>query len=439
MKTKIYILLAVLISLAGIQELNAQDTIWKRIVNSESSGQFTKSGTHILYTVLKDGSESTIQLISADSGRVIWTDDSTNLGGQLLSPDSLTFATNNGGSDSNGFVAIRRLSDGAILKRFDTVFTNNYPRPFPYSWKIGAGSFSNNGRYLFVLTDDRKPYGHTDETVHNYIFKIDVLTGQLVNLRLDSSLSYFVNKPDEDKLICWNRHGIAFYDTESLNEQKSYRDGGIFRISRSGRYITTMHGQDSLITWDTQRDSIIKRNHLDSFYLTTLRYTSNDSIVVLLYMKNTVNHILVYNIFTNTKLNDFVFHPLFDENTYYFALSPDDSKLLVIGEGTGIYMYDLTLLPTAKKDDNPPDAIIRVNPNPALGNVAIELDSQTYYDAIISLYDENGSFVMNIKEGNYNSGMNTITFSTKNLSNGIYFIRVAGSRVNQSSKLIINK
>ena len=443
MKTKIYILLALLLSLSGIQELNAQDTLWTKVFEQSKSGVFTKDGTKVLYTFYPNDLGLTLQLCTADSGLVLWSDDSLKNHSIIIAPDSISFLSYGVTDSGSEYIAIRRLSDGTVMQQFDTIFTNANPKPIPFRWKLDNSVFSNNSKYLFVSTTDRNAFTPNDATIHNYIYKIDLLTGQLVYLRLDSNINYFVMKPDEDKLICWNNNGIAFYDTDSLKEQKSYRDGGIFRISRSGRYISNFHGDDSLITWDSQRDSIVKRNHLDSLDLWSFRYTQNDSIVIISALP--INlwqwELVFYNVLSGQKIKEMLMHYTLNEvllTPVSFEVSPDGSKLLVKGN-EGIYMFPLSLNPITHKEDNPPESIIRVNPNPALGNVVIQLDSQTYYDAKISLYDENGGFVMNIKEENFNSEMNTITFSTKNLSNGIYFIRVAGSRVIQSSKLIINK
>ncbi len=441
MKTKIFILLSVILSLLGIQELNAQDTLWTRKVNSESRGYFSNDGTKVLISHYNDSSQYVTCLLTADSGRVMWTNDSVKLPGDLISPDSLTFLSV-GGSDSSPVMLIRRLSDGSIIKRLDSIIFKNYPRPLPYHWKTKSYAFSRDGRYLFVLTSDEF-YQGPKKTEINYIYKIDLSNDELVSLKKDNSVNEILMKPDENILLIFkdSLKYIGFYDTDSLNLQKYYRDDawGIFQISRSGRYITSIHEFGNIYTWDTQVDSIIKKKQIDSLYLESFHYTSNDSLIVLLAVINKSYKFVVYNVFTSQIINSWYWQVPPIEIIKRFDLSPDDSKLLVNGYSRSIYMYDLTLQPTAKKDDIHPEAIIRINPNPALGNVVVEFDSQMYDNAKILLYDEDGGFVMNIKEGNLNSGMNTITFSTKNLSNGIYFIRVTGGSINQSSKLIILK
>ncbi len=252
MKTKIFILLTVLLSLSVIQELRSQDTLWSKIIGGNISAKFTKDGTKVLYTF---GSGENMQLCTADSGRVLWSKDTTHLVGKFFTPDSLYFFSE-GGQDSSNFLVMLRLSDGSEIKRYDTLILNNYPQPVPYYWLLGTCTFSNNGRYLFIATSDWNNFTPWDATTHNIIYKIDLITNQLVYLRRDSTIDNFEMKPDENVIICENRHGISFYDTDSLKEQKSYKDWGIGEISRSGRYITTIHS-DSLFTWDTQRDSII--------------------------------------------------------------------------------------------------------------------------------------------------------------------------------------
>ncbi len=437
MKTKIFILLAVLLSLSGIQELRSQDTLWTKTFKESIDASLTIDGTKVLYTFWPGPTQ---QLCTADSGRVIWTTDSLHLFRGLMSPDSTTFLSY-GITDSNTeYLTIRRLSDGAVIKRYDTIISNNYPKPIPLKWAFQYCLFSNDGRYLYCTTSD---FVSLNITTHNIIFKIDLINDVLVFVRQDSSLWMEFMKPNENYLIFSNKNGLSFYTLDSLKEYKYYKDRGISKISRSGRYITTMHGEDSLLTWDTQIDSIIKRNHLDSLKLWDLRYTQNDSIVIISALPIDLWQwkLIFYNVLSGRKIKEMLMHYTLNGvllTPASFEVSPDGSKLLVNGT-EGIYMFPLSLNPITHKEDNPPEAIIRVNPNPALGNVAIEFDSQTYYDAKISLYDENGGFVMNIKEGNLNSGMNTITFSTKNLSNGIYFIRVAGRNINQSTKLIIMK
>ncbi len=434
MKTKIFILLAVLLSLLGIQELRSQDTLWTKTFKESIDASLTIDGTKVLYTFWPGPTQ---QLCTADSGRVIWTTDSLHLFRGLMSPDSTTFLSY-GITDSNTeYLTIRRLSDGAVIKRYDTLITNNYPKPLPLSWYIQSLVYSNDGRYLYCMTTDRT--GLDVKNIHNNIYKLDLLTDQLVFLRQASSIYYMqFMKPDENYLIFDSEQGITFYTSDSLKKSKTYNGGGIFEISRSGRYITRINS-DSLFTWDTQRDSIIKRNHLDSLKLGTLKYTSNDSLIILLTVINESYKIVVYNVFTSQIINSWYLQLPGDELTYGFELSPDDSKLLVIGHSEGIYMYDLTLLSTAKKDDNNPQTILQVNPNPALGNIGIVITLEHSEKMRVSLYDSNGDFVKEISNEIFTEGINQVSFNTKNLSNGIYFIRVAGSRVNQSSKLIINK
>ncbi len=173
--------------------------------------------------------------------------------------------------------------------------------------------------------------------------------------------------------------------------------------------------------------------------LITFRYTSNDSIIVILTSINKSYRFVIYNVFTGQFINSWYLQLPLREYTSHFELSPDDSKLLVLGDDRAIYMYGLTLQPLTKKDDTPPQSILQINPNPALGNIDIAITLDQSEKMRISLYDSNGNFVKEISNGILIEGINQVSFNTKNLSNGIYFIRVTGSSINHSSKLIILK
>jgi len=236
MKTKILLVLAVVMSVFGVAGMKGQDTLWTKRFHGSSSARFTKDGTKVLYTF---GYGDTMQLCTADSGNIIWSYASIQNVGKFMSPDSLTFGTEKG-RDSLCKFYIRRLSDGAVIKTLDTILFNNYPRPLPFTWTLGTATFSNDGRFLFLATSDYN--GELNKTEINYIYKIDLITNQLIYLRRDSLINQFDMKPDENILICWNKNGISFYDTDSLKEHKSYKDySGIYEISRSGRYITSLH------------------------------------------------------------------------------------------------------------------------------------------------------------------------------------------------------
>jgi len=304
--------------------------------------------------------------MTANSGRVIWIDDTSHLDGSV-SPDSVHF-TSIGGFDSSSFIAIRRISDGVITKKYDTVFKNNYPRPYPlFPWSIVGVLFSENGRYLYSITSDYS-YRTPEKKETNYIFKIDLITDQLVFIRKDSSIYDFVKLPNTDTIIFWNSNGLSFYNTDSLKEFKHYKDRGTYEISRSGRYITTKHDPGNIYTWDIQCDSIIRRNHLDSLDLWGLAYTQNDSIIIISALPKGVWQwkLIFYNVLSGIKIKEKLMHYTLGNvllTPANFEVSPDGTKLLVTGP-YGIYMFPLSLNPITHEEDENTKTLIQIIPNP---------------------------------------------------------------------------
>ena len=438
MKTKILLVLAVVMSVLGVAEMKGQDTIWTKIFHGSSSARFTKDGTKVLYTF---GSRDSMQLCTADSGNILWSYASTQNVGKFMSPDSLTFGTEKG-KDSSCIFYIRRLSDGAVVKTLDTILFNNYPRPLPYTWTLGTATFSNDGRFLFLATSD---HGYLpDQTTINYIYKIDLLTNQLINLRRDSSISQFEMKPNENVLICCNKNGIAFYNTDSLKEYKSYKDyNGTYKTSRSGRYITTLHDPGNIYTWDTQCDSIIRRNHLDSLELFSLNYTNNDSIILISALPKSVWQwrLIFYNVLSGIKIKEMLMHYSFNGSLLTpesFEISNNGSKLLVCGPEV-LAMFPFTLNPITHKDVETPQSLLEIKPNPSLETVRIDFNLTDSAEAKLTLYNSNGEFVMEIANRYFDVGKNQVSFSSKQLTNGMYFIKITSAKLNQSSKLIILK
>ena len=427
MKTKIYILLVVLISLAGISEVKAQDTLWTRAIGA---GKFTLDGSKVYYVYVGQGID---QLVTADSGRVIWT-DSTARGGSWMTPDSLYFAGPEGWN-----IYFRRLSDGTVVKKYDTLIVNNYPKYMSLKWRIERLTFSKDGRYLFFTTSDHIANMPID-SINNMIYKVDMQTDRLVALIKVKQCKLGSIATNDSFLICSSNHGIFFFSLEDLSYVKKYNDGNDYSLyqSKSGRYITTTSPYGDIQTWDTQRDSIIKKSKLDSVDTYDLAYTNNDSIVYLDYVKNKIEHILKFNLFTEQRLNDFIFD--YDYLSIgSIELSGDDSKLLANIEHGGVFVYDLTSQPSAKKDNETPQSSIQVTPNPTLGSTKIEITTEQSENVKILLFDANGKFIMDIVEKYLDTGTNTITFSTKNIPNGSYLVNVKGQQINQTKKLVIYK
>ncbi|MGP8217649.1 MAG: alkaline phosphatase family protein [Bacteroidia bacterium] len=93
---------------------------------------------------------------------------------------------------------------------------------------------------------------------------------------------------------------------------------------------------------------------------------------------------------------------------------------------------------TAVNSINQPADEVAVWPNPAKNELNVKLTVTGDDKANIGLYDITGRMVKETP-ADLKSGANTFTISTSDVSNGVYFLKIAGEKINLCEKIVVGK
>ena len=111
------------------------------------------------------------------------------------------------------------------------------------------------------------------------------------------------------------------------------------------------------------------------------------------------------------------------------------------GEITENTIYAVKITPTMGDGVVTPEAVnalttTRVYPNPVQGMMNIEINASMSSDMNISIYNLTGQVVME-KNVSVNTGINTTTVNTSELSSGVYFVTVNANGFSKTTKVVV--
>jgi hypothetical protein len=92
---------------------------------------------------------------------------------------------------------------------------------------------------------------------------------------------------------------------------------------------------------------------------------------------------------------------------------------------------------THVKPDQQGNAELKIYPTPTSGNLVIS-GMKNYKDAMISIIDESGRYVQQIKTSSSTEG-GTINLNVSSLDNGVYFIKIQNQAQITTKKIVVNK
>lgn len=107
---------------------------------------------------------------------------------------------------------------------------------------------------------------------------------------------------------------------------------------------------------------------------------------------------------------------------------------LIPNEAPKIYSFEEQ---NYKKIPSKPFVFEKLYPNPCRDIIKIRYNSPDPHKVVITLYDAAGRLVKKVFDGRSKVGMNEILYSTQNLSNGIYFVRLKIEEKQMVQKVIL--
>lgn len=145
-------------------------------------------------------------------------------------------------------------------------------------------------------------------------------------------------------------------------------------------------------------------------------------------------------------------HPwgLRPDSLHYDSLFPGEHLVVYVQTLTGnpalglqpLYIYQSGSAPfTAPASIETPSNSVLLNlyPNPANGNTNLQVKLNAEQNVSIDIYNLLGEKVYSQEEGKMSSGMHLITIPCKNLSSGVYFIRLVSDNITTTRKLVIQQ
>lgn len=92
---------------------------------------------------------------------------------------------------------------------------------------------------------------------------------------------------------------------------------------------------------------------------------------------------------------------------------------------------------TERNRTEPPLALLSVSPNPVVGPLHVRFGAPSRIPAAVNLYDRNGRFVECIWQGQLNGQVLDVAWDSRNLQNGVYFVRLEGANLTKTVKTVI--
>jgi hypothetical protein len=109
---------------------------------------------------------------------------------------------------------------------------------------------------------------------------------------------------------------------------------------------------------------------------------------------------------------------------------------------SSVLFNDFDILPifrgtSAAKEDKRDLFGVSNYPNPVTSHTTILFSTFNNAHVVINLMDAQGRFILQIAEGNYNSGLHQVRFDRSNLPSGTYFYQVVQNGMGVTKKMLV--
>jgi len=111
---------------------------------------------------------------------------------------------------------------------------------------------------------------------------------------------------------------------------------------------------------------------------------------------------------------------------------------LFAGTSNGIFCYDLSLSAKIGSKKSPKSFLLKQNyPNPFNDNTVIEYEQKKTAHVILSIFNINGEWVMNLVNERKGPGLYKVMLLSKKLGSGIYFYQLRSESFTETKKLLL--
>jgi len=106
--------------------------------------------------------------------------------------------------------------------------------------------------------------------------------------------------------------------------------------------------------------------------------------------------------------------------------------------GNNLYVDDINIAGPSGVIDLDNNISLNIYPNPASGNATISISLNEAQNVSVEIYNTIGEKVYSFEQGQLSADEHNITFSTSNLTNGVYFVKVKAGENMIAKKIIVN-
>jgi len=451
MKTKILLVLAVVMSLLGITEMKGQmDTLWSYPIQanySPSAWTFSSDDSLIAIKMKNESSDTSkrpyillLKTLTGDSVKAIRSIYQSDRDKILFTPDNkyiLSFSS----TYTTGFVNIImwNVATGDSVRRITIDSITDLDTYNFYS--ALSLQFTPDGRYLLGNISKHFGDGSRAENYNHFVL------WDTTNWQIAKQCKNY-NQPD-NMVISPRGNYYAFYqsnmlgnfmyissldsaDTLITNFDLGTNKSTYWIFSENGKYLGVRCGRDSIFIWDMDTFSYFKSFYIqyivnlafakDSLYLVTNAPYSPTQIwdvnsSNLIYGYQDTAHKSGRMMLSNS--SDYILVSNFDKRYFY------------------LYNSHFTPNPVIEPFDKHEQSIIY--PNPSDKFTKLKFNSPQMTTISVQVLNAEGNIVKDFGEKIFEQGDNILNLDCSGLSSGIFFCRITGKNINKTYKIIIQK